>query len=190
MYEYLSGQLTLRKPGVAVIDVAGVGYRVEISLSTYRKLPREGSVKLLTYLKVAEDDLRIYGFATQQERELFLRLMAVQSLGPSKAIAILSSVEAEELARAIEEGDVSLLQSVKGVGESIAKRLVVELKGKLPSDEGLDGEDTSLSKDAVEALVRLGYDRRLSADAVRRARRDLGDGVSVEEVIRRSLANV
>ena len=71
-----------------------------------------------------------------------------------------------------------------------ALALMVELKGKLPSEEGLDGEDTSLSKDAVEALIRLGYDRRQSSDAVRKARRDLGNGASVEEVIRRSLANV
>ena len=70
MFDYLSGRLALRKPSYAVVDVGGVGYRVEISLSTYRKLPREGSVKLLTYLRVSEDDLRLYGFATEREREL------------------------------------------------------------------------------------------------------------------------
>lgn len=190
MFDYVSGRLAVRKPSYAVIDVAGIGYRVEISLSTYRKLPREGQVKMLTYLRVSENDQRLYGFATEQERELFLRLMAVQQLGPSKAVAILSSVDPEELGRAIEEGDVSVLRNVKGIGERIANRLVVELRGKLPAEAGKDGEESSNTKDAMEALVSLGYDRRKAAEAVGKARKELGEGAGVEDLIRRSLGNV
>lgn len=191
MYDYLSGRIAVRKPTYAVIDAGGVGYRVEIPLSTYEKLPREGSAKLYTYLKVTDDDLRLFGFATEREREIFLRLVeGVQQLGPSKAVAILSSVSAEELSRAIEEGDVAFLKNIKGVGEKIANRLVVELKGKLPAAAGKGEAAASLTKDAVTALQALGYDRRQAEEAVRRAQRDLGGEAPVEDVIKRSLAHV
>lgn len=192
MYDYLSGRLAVRKPSHAVIDVGGVGYRVEIPLSTYEKLPRDGEVQLFTWLRVAEDDLRIFGFATERERQIFLQLVeGVQHLGPAKAVAILSAVDPEALARAIEEGDVAFLRNIRGVGAKIANRLVVELKGKLPSGAGEEGPDASLTRDAVGALVSLGYDRRKAEEAVQRARKDLGkDGVAVEDLIKRSLANV
>jgi Holliday junction DNA helicase RuvA len=191
VYDYLSGRIAVRKPTYAVIDAGGVGYRVEIPLSTYEKLPREGAAKLFTYLKVTDDDLRLYGFATEREREIFLRLIeGVQQLGPSKAVAILSSVSAEDLSRAIEEGDVAFLKNIKGVGEKIANRLVVELKGKLPAAAGKGEAAASLTKDAVTALQALGYDRRQAEEAVRRAQRDLGGEASVEDVIKRSLAHV
>lgn len=191
MYDYLSGKLAVRKPSYAVVEAGGVGYRVEIPLSTYEKLPRDGPVKLFTWLRVTDDDLRLYGFATEREREIFLRLVeGVQQLGPSKAVAILSSVSPEELARAIEEGDVAFLKNIRGIGEKIANRLVVELKGKLPAAAGKEPPEASLSRDAVAALVSLGFDRRQSEEAVRRARKEVGADGAVEELIKRSLAHV
>jgi len=191
MYDYLSGRLTVRRPSYAVVEAGGVGYRVEIPLSTYEKLPREGEVRLYTFLKVSDDALRLYGFATEREREIFLRLVeGVQQLGPSKAIAILSSASPEELIRAVEEGDVAFLKNIRGVGEKIANRLVVELRGKLPPPAGKETPGSSITRDAVGVLMGLGYDRRQSEEAVRRARKDLGDGATIEDVIRRSLAHV
>jgi Holliday junction DNA helicase RuvA len=191
VYDFLSGRIATRKPEYAVLDVNGVGYRVEIPLSTYEKLPREGVVKLFTFLRVSDDDLRLYGFATEREREIFLTLVeSVQQLGPAKAIAILSSVSPEALARAIEEEDVAFLRNIKGIGEKIAHRLIVELKGKLPSAAGKDAGDSSTSKDAVGALVTLGYDRRQAEEAVRKALKDLKGEAPVEEVIKRSLTHV
>ena len=191
MYDFLSGRVAVRKPTYAVIDVGGVGYRVEITLSTFERLPREGAVKLFTYLKVSDDDLRLYGFLSEREREVFLKLVeGVQQLGPAKAIAILSTVSPEELMRAIDEGDVAYLRRVKGVGEKIANRLVVELKGKLPPAAGLDAGGTSKNDEAVRAMMSLGYDRKPSEEAVRRALKDLGEKSSVEDVIRRSLQHV
>jgi Holliday junction DNA helicase RuvA subunit len=191
VYDFLSGRVAARKPAYAVIDVGGVGYRVEIPLSTYEKMPREGSVRLFTYLRVSDDDLRLYGFFTEREREIFLRLVeGVQQLGPAKAITILSSVSPEALLRAIDEEDVAFLKNIKGIGEKIAHRLIIELKGKLPSAAGKEGGDPSTSKDAVGALVSLGYDRRQAEEAVRRALKDLKDGASVEDVIKRSLTHV
>lgn len=191
MYDFLSGRIAVRKPSHAVIDVGGVGYRVEIPLSTYEKMPREGTVRLFTYLKVSDDDLRLFGFFTEHEREIFLRLIeGVQQLGPAKAIVILSSVSADQLSRAIDEEDVGFLKNIKGIGEKIAHRLIVELKGKLPGSAGKDAGDPSTSKDAVSALVSLGYDRRQAEEAVRRALKDLKGEASVEDVIKRSLTHV
>ena len=191
MFDFLSGRLAARKPAYAVVDVNGVGYRVEITLSTFERLPREGSVKLFTYLKVSDDDLRLYGFLTEREREVFLKLVeGVQQLGPAKAVAILSSVSPEELMRAIDEGDVNFLKRIKGVGEKIANRLVVELKGKLPPEAGMGTEASSKNDEAVRAMMSLGYDRKPAEEAVRRALKDLGEKSSVEDVIRRSLQHV
>jgi Holliday junction DNA helicase RuvA len=191
VFDFLSGRIAARKPAYAVVDVNGVGYRVEITLSTFERLPREGSVKLFTYLKVSDDDLRLYGFLTEREREVFLKLVeGVQQLGPAKAVAILSSVSPEELMRAIDEGDVNFLKRIKGVGEKIANRLVVELKGKLPPEAGIGSEAASKNDEAVRAMMSLGYDRKPAEDAVRRAVKDLGEKSSVEDVIRRSLQHV
>jgi Holliday junction DNA helicase RuvA len=191
VYDYLSGRVAVRKPGHAVIDVGGVGYRVEITLSTFERLPREGSVRLFTYLKVSDDDLRLYGFLTEREREVFLKLVeGIQQLGPAKAIAILSTVSPEELMRAIDQGDVAFLRRIKGVGEKIANRLVVELKGKLPPEAGLGAAGASMNDEAVRAMMSLGYDRKPAEEAVRRAMKDAGDKATVEDVIRRSLQHV
>jgi Holliday junction DNA helicase RuvA len=191
VFDYVSGRLAARKPSYAVIDAGGVGYRVEIPLSTYERLPREGTVKLYTYLRVSEDDHRLYGFASEREREIFLKLVdGVQQLGPAKAITILSSVSPEQLARAIEEGDVAFLRNIRGIGEKIANRLIVELKGKLPEGAGKEGPDASLTKDAVGALVALGFERKPAEEAVRKARKDLGPEAPVEEIIKRSLTHV
>jgi len=191
VYDFLSGRIAVRKPDHAVIDVGGVGYRVEIPLSTFEKLPREGAVKLYTFLRVSDDDLRLYGFLTERERELFLKLVGgVQQLGPAKAITILSSVSPEALSKAIDEEDVAFLKNIKGIGEKIAHRLIVELKGKLPSAAGNAAGDSSTTKDAVSALVTLGYDRRQAEEAVRRALKDLKGAASVEDVIKRSLMHV
>lgn len=190
MYEFLSGRLAVRKPSYAVIDVGGIGYHVEIPLSTYEKLPREGVVRLFTYLRVTEDDHRLYGFATERERDTFLKLMGVQQLGPAKAIALLSSVALGELTRAIEEGDAAALKHVKGIGEKLANRLILELRGKLPEEAGKDGGDPSIFKDAVGALVSLGYERRQAEEAVRKELKASPAGVTLEDVIKRSLAHV
>lgn len=191
MYDFLSGRLAVRKPGYAVIDAGGVGYKVEITLSTFERLPRDGTVKLYTYLKVADDDLRLYGFLTEREREVFLKLVeGIQQLGPAKAIAILSTVSPEELMKAIDQGDVAFLRRIKGVGEKIANRLIVELKGKLPAEAGMGADGSSMNEEAVRAMMSLGYDRKPAEEAVRRSVKDLGPKATVEDVIRRSLQHV
>lgn len=191
MYDFLSGKIAVRKADHAVVDVNGVGYRVEIPLSTYEKLPREGTVKLYTYLRVTDDDLRLYGFFTEREREIFLKLVdSVQQLGPAKACTILSSVSPEALSRAIEAEDVAFLRNIKGIGEKIAHRLIVEMKGKLPSMAGKDGPGSSTSTEASGALIALGYDRRQAEEAVQRALKEFKSEPTVEDLIKRSLQHV
>lgn len=193
MYDHLRGRVAARKPTYLVLDVAGVGYRVDIPLSTYEALPTSGEAMVYTYLKVAEDSMRLYGFATERERDFFRRLVeAVSGLGPARAIAILSNVGIPELQRAIEEGDAASLKRVKGIGDKLASRLIVELKGRLPDEfaAGKGSEAASLERDATSALVALGYDPNEAGQAVRKARKDLGTAAKVEDVIRRSLAHV
>jgi holliday junction DNA helicase RuvA len=192
MYDYLSGQLTAKRPGRITVDVAGVGYRVEIPLSTFEKLPKSGPVKVFTWLKVSDDDLRLFGFATEREREIFLRLVdGVSQLGPAKALMILSSAPIDQLVRAIEDGDAKFFRRIKGIGEKLASRMIVELKGKLPDDgAGIGPAATSITKDAVSALLNLGYDRGQAEEAVRRALKDLPQDAAIEDVIKRSLIHV
>ncbi len=193
MYDHLRGRIASRKPTHLVLDVAGVGYRVDIPLSTYEAIPASGEVTVFTYLKVAEDAMRLYGFATERERELFRRLVeGVTGLGPSKAVAILSNIGVADFQKAVEEGDAEALKRVKGIGDKLASRLIVELKGRLPDElaAGKGSEGASLERDATSALVALGYDPSSAGQAVRKARRDLGTGARVEDVIRRSLAHV
>lgn len=193
MYDHLRGRIVSRKPTHLVIDAGGVGYRVDIPLSTFEAVPASGEGMVYTYLKVAEDAMRLFGFATERERDLFRRLVeGVSGLGPSKAIAILSNIGVTELQRAIEEGNAGALKKVKGIGDKLASRLIVELKGRLPDEmaAGKGSEGASLERDAMSALVALGYDPGDAGQAVRKARRDLGADAPVEEVIRRSLSHV
>lgn len=192
MYDYLSGQLAVKRPGRVTVDVGGVGYLVEIPLSTYEKLPKSGPVKIFTWLRVSDDAHKLYGFATEREREIFLRLVeGVSQLGPAKALAILSSATIDDLLRAIEDGDAKFFRRIKGIGEKLASRMILELKGKLPEDgAGIGPAAPSISKDAVNALLNLGYDRGQAEDAVRRAVKDLPQNAAIEDVIKRSLTHV
>jgi Holliday junction DNA helicase RuvA len=193
MYDHLRGRIVARKPTHLVIDAGGVGYRVDIPLSTFEAVPASGEALVYTYLKVAEDAMKLFGFATERERDLFRRLVeGVSGLGPAKAIAILSNIGVSELQRAIEEGNAGALKRVKGIGDKLASRLIVELKGRLPDEmaAGKGSDGASLERDATSALVALGYDPSDAGQAVRKARRDLGADAPVEEVIRRSLSHV
>ncbi|MBI4566631.1 MAG: Holliday junction branch migration protein RuvA [Planctomycetes bacterium] len=192
MYDFIAGRIVVRKPTYAVIETNGVGYRIDIPLSTFEGLPESGFVKVFTYLKVAEDGHRLFGFATARERDLFQRLVeGVNGLGPSRAVNMLSHVGVEELHRAIEEGDAAALKNVRGIGEKLASRLIVELKGKLPKETGgNESKAASLEVDAKLALVALGYAPAEADRAVRRARAELGSGSRVEELIKRSLSYV
>lgn len=184
MFEYLQGTLAQKKPTHAVVDVGGTGYRVEISLSTYDKLPAAGQkARLLTVLKPGDDAWRIFGFADEDERGLFLELVeTVGQLGPRKALSILSHATPSELRAAIDAGDADKLRRIKGIGEKLANRIVTELRGKLPK---IEAAVSGPQADAAHALVSLGYNRADAEAALRKC----GDG-SAEELVRKALRHL
>ena len=174
--------------------MGGVGYLVEIPLSTYYVLPAEGqSVRLHTYLHVQEDALRLFGFATLAEREMFLRLISVARIGPKVAVGILSGIGAAELRAAVLAGDVARLARIPGVGVKSAERLVVELREKVLTIEGLEGLKPQeaagpageLRRDALSALLNLGYRRAQAERALSEVA--AGDLADLETILREAL---
>jgi Holliday junction DNA helicase RuvA len=175
----LEGNLSEVSPQRVVIDVGGVGYQVEIPLSTYYALPEPGRrVRLHTHLHVQEDALRLFGFASLAEREMFLRLISVSRVGPKVAVGILSGIGVRELREAILAGDVARLSRIPGVGAKSAERLVVELKdkvltvagmaeGEAPQPEAAAAPEDEVRRDALSALLNLGYNRGLAERVLR-----------------------
>ena len=179
MIALVRGEVAVRRPDHVVVDVGGVGYRLAVSAQTLTKVPAVGGeVALHTHLIVRDDALQLYGFGTEEERELFLLLLTVQSVGPKMALGVLSGGPPRELTRAIAAGDTGRFQAVPGIGKRTAERIVVELRTKV-DDEPIvitRGDDPhSLARDG---LVELGF---AAAEAEKLL--STADGDSVEELI-------
>ena len=175
MIASVAGDVLVRRPDHVVIETAGgVGYRLAVSTETLRQVPAVGKpVSLLSHLVVRDDALALYGFGTEQERDLFLLLVSVQSVGPKVALAVLSGGSARDLTRALAAGDADRLQAVPGIGKRTAERIVVELREKVgasvaapaatPAAAGPDEHDPR--RLAREGLLELGY-APVEADAL------------------------
>ena len=191
MIAQLSGRILRKEPQELILDVAGVGYRVAIPLSTFYRLGEPGAeVRVLTHTHVREDALALFGFLTTSEQALFERLISVAGVGPRLALGILSGIEAPDLVVALRSSDVARLTRIPGVGKKTAARLVVELKDKM---EGLEGappsaEETTArpSDDLLSALVHLGYSRPEAERGVAKALEQGADG-KFEDLLRRTL---
>jgi Holliday junction DNA helicase RuvA len=189
---HISGTLAQKIPGEIVIDVHGVGYQILIPLNVFYGLPEVGSpVSLQIYTHVREDALQLFGFQDAGEKQMFLLLTGISGIGPKLAINILSGIPAEELARALKEGDELRLVGIPGVGKKLAERMIVELKDKLLNVTADSRErkpaqgDSQLLQDAVSALVNLGYRR---AEAENNIRAVLKDGAtSLEAILKEAL---
>jgi holliday junction DNA helicase RuvA len=165
MIALVAGEVAVRRPDHVVVETAGgVGYRLAVSTETLRHVPGVGrAVSLHTHLVVRDDALALYGFATEQERDLFLALIGVQSVGPKVALAVLSGGTPRELVAALMAGDVARLQAVPGIGKRTAERIVVELREKVGVQDGVSeapitvtrGDDPRLV--AREGLLELGF---------------------------------
>lgn len=196
MIAYLSGKLLEKQANTVIIDVGGVGYEVSIPLSTFYELGDVGSeVNLRIYTYVREDAIQLYGFKTDRERQLYLKLISVQGIGAKSGISLLSGMSADEIISAIRTDNLARLTSIPGVGRKTAERLVVELRDKvmdLAADGGsFDGAAPSVPADAVfddalSALVNLGYQRNAAEKALKQAAQD-GTEMSVQKLLRRSL---
>jgi Holliday junction DNA helicase RuvA len=172
MYAYLQGKFTYKSPAQVYIDVNGVGYEVNISLNTYSHIQNLEQGKLFTHLQVREDAHVLFGFFDKQEKDMFLLLTGVSGVGAATARMMLSSLKPEEVSRAILQGNIKLLESVKGIGKKTAERLVLELKdkmGKQSLDVNLSVQlGNSLEQDALNALTALGITRSQAENAIQK----------------------
>jgi Holliday junction DNA helicase RuvA len=166
MYEYLQGKLAQKSPISAVIDCGGVGYYVHTPLSTVEKLPKEGTiVKLLIHHAVAEDSVRLFGFLTPIERELFQLFIGISRIGPKIALSALSTLSSHQIISAVLSENSGLISTIPGLGAKSAKRLIIELKDKIGSIDIELEEDSSITqsdavREAESALLTLGYGRQ------------------------------
>lgn len=195
MITYLKGLLTKKSPTEIIVEVLGIGYSVNISLSTYEQLSELNSeVHILTHHHIREDAQILYGFSTDSEREMFRMLISVSGIGPKMAQTILSGIRTEELVRTITVGAISSLTSIPGVGKKTAERLILELKDKVAKIEGsekiidLPNSGASIRSEALIALVSLGFAREKAEHTLRAILNEVnGKSISVEELIKRAL---
>lgn len=182
----LHGKLIEKTPPQVLVDVGGVGYEVDVPMSTFCNLPAEGSeITLLTHFIVREDAQLLYGFATAAERQTFRALIRISGVGPRIALAVLSGMSTQDLADAVEQGNATLLTRVPGIGKKTADRLVLELKGKLAGNAfaPAGGAASAAQADILSALMALGYSEREAQASVRA----LPAEVTVSEGIRLAL---
>jgi Holliday junction DNA helicase RuvA len=180
MIGQLRGKLAEKRPTQVVLDVGGVGYAVNIPLSTFYALGElHSDTALLIYTHVREDALALYGFLTAREKQFFELLLSTTGVGPGLALKILSGMSVDELVPAIRRGDLARLVTIPGVGRKTAERIVVELRDKLARMEAaaapLPAARAGVDGDVLSALENLGYDRRASEKALEEARRAAGE---------------
>ena len=183
----ISGVLLEKQPPQVIIEAAGLGYEVDVPMSTFYNLPAVGErVTLLTHFVVREDAQLLYGFLTQKERAAFRELIKISGVGPKLALSVLSGLNADELAQCVALQDAARLTKVPGIGKKTAERLLLELKGKLADalpQAGGTQSSAGVANDALHALLALGYSDKEALPVLKQ----LPEGLSLEESIRQAL---
>jgi holliday junction DNA helicase RuvA len=192
MIAHLRGTLLAKHPNQAIVETAGVGYDVTISVPTFSDLPAVGAeVQLHIHTHVREDALALYGFLRASEKTLFEKLLTVSGIGPKLAITILSGMAADEMVGAIRSNDVARLTRIPGIGKKTAERMVLELRDKLPPAGQASAPATpavsAMEEDVLSALVNLGYQRAAAEKALAVARKN-GKSGSFDVLFREALA--
>ena len=177
MIGYLKGNLIFAEEGVAIVEVNGVGYEITCSDAVYKELVKNRCGEVYTYTAVKEDGVSLYGFVSQEEKKIFLKLISVSGVGPKMGIAVLSAMSVKDLTAKIAAGDVKGLSAGKGLGKKTAERIVLELRDKIAPafidgdmPLGVDVVSDEESDDAVIALMGLGFSRSESVQAVKKAK--------------------
>lgn len=196
MFAYLQGILVSKQPTSVILDVHGVGYQVNISLSTFEALPpvRE-QAKLLIYYHSNNEIPELYGFATVEEKELFLMLISISGIGPRMAITILSGATPSQFKARIQAGDEKALCMIPGIGPKTAKRILVELSDKLGTTIEIPAPGGNIQlqpvgEEALKALISLGYRRSEALNAIQKATNQLGPEANLEQLLKTALQNI
>jgi Holliday junction DNA helicase RuvA len=193
MINHLKGKLVEKHPTHVVIECGGVGYFVNISLHTYSKIPDVEQVMLFTHLQIKEDAHTLFGFAEHSEREIFRLLLSVSGIGSSIARTMLSSMEPAQIRDAIANGNVPVIQAIKGIGAKTAQRVILDLKDKILKIYGMDEvshiSNNTNKDEALSALEVLGFVRKQAEKVVEKVLAQ-DPSLSVENIIKQTLKNL
>lgn len=194
MYAYLKGEITYRSPAFIVVEAGGVGYHVNVPLSTYTAIEGQERATIYVHLIVREDAHTLYGFATQTERSLFIQLIGVTGVGATTAQLILSSMSVDEVRAAVIGEQAHVLQRVKGIGAKTAKQIILDLKSKLSKEAPDAGAvllptlaDSQVREEALSALIALGFQRIAVQKALNAVLKDSPNLSRVEDLIKAAL---
>jgi Holliday junction DNA helicase RuvA len=189
MIAHLRGKLISKHPNQAIVEAAGVGYDVTISVPTFSDLPSLGTeISLFIHTHVREDALALFGFLRPQDKQLFEKLLSVSGIGPKLAVTILSGMEADTMVAAIKGNNVAALTRIPGIGKKTAERMVLELRDKLDAFgiPAAAAVSSPVEEDVVSALVNLGYQRPIAERALARVERSAGE--SFDGLFRKAMA--
>ena len=194
MYDYIDGKLAFKSPAYIVIDAGGIGYHINISLHTFSLLGSNERLKLFIWLHVKEDAHTLYGFVDEGERRLFLHLISISGIGPNTARMMLSSITPAEIQTAIINGNVALIQRIKGIGPKSAQRVILELQDKLKKGGSESFTAASLTPsvkdEALSALVMLGFARNAAEKVLDQQMNKVDGQLSVEQLIKIALKSL
>ncbi|MBN1309340.1 MAG: Holliday junction branch migration protein RuvA [Chitinispirillaceae bacterium] len=199
MIDYIRGVLTVKEIGEVTVETHGVGYAINIPLSTYERLPAAGNETMLQiHYHVREDGHKLFGFHSREEREVFRQLIGVSKIGPKVALNVLSGISLKDLVQSVNRGDPVYLQKIPGVGAKTAQRLVMELRGKLgkapmtgsapaPTKSGVPFENPPLHEEVFAAMISLGYNEKQAVHALERIASEMKEEEPAEAWIRKAL---
>lgn len=194
MIAFLKGNFARKTPALVHVDVNGVGYELHISLNTYSSIANKDHGQLHTYFHVREDAQVLYGFYEESEKEMFIQLISVSGVGAATARMMLSSMKPADIAKAIQQGNARVLESVKGIGKKSAERIVLELRDKIGRISVESNNDTlidnTLDQDALNALIALGINRSAGEQAIGRVRKSNPELHKIEDIIKQALKNI
>ena len=197
MLGYIKGNVLSAENGVILLENNGVGFEITCSAAVYQKLVEDRKGEVFTYLAVREDDISLYGFISPEEKNMFLKLISVSGVGPKMGITILSNMKLSDLAVKIATSDIKGLAAVKGLGKKTAERIILELREKISTDTVDSGaavesvsvvEEDEVDKDAVIALMSLGFTKQECVKAVKAAKANGAN--TIEQVIAYSIKNI
>jgi len=191
MYAYLEGKFTMKNPAQVYVDINGIGFEVNISLNTYSHIQSSVSGKLFTYLQVKEDGHTLFGFFDKGEKDMFIQLISVSGIGANTARMMLSHLKPDELSTAIQQGNIKLLESIKGIGKKTAERLVLELRDKIHKIDSIIpiqvNAGNRMQQDALNALVALGISKPQAEAAIKKIAVTEPDSNNLEDLIKKAL---